>query len=155
MTETDAHLVFEVAGGRFALAVSGTRRVVPAMAVRELPGAPAIVVGAIDLQGHIVPVVDLRVRFGAAARPLRAADCFIIARAGRREVALWVDRVHGLVELTGSAFVATTEVLPDLPHVRGLMRGPDGLVLIADLERLLSLEEANQLEAALPGGASA
>ncbi len=155
MTESDAQLVFEVAGGCFALAVRETRRVVPAMAVRELPGAPAIVIGAIDLQGKFVPVVDLRVRFGADARPLRAADCFIVARAGKREVALWVDRVHGLVELTARAFVATAEVLPDLPHVRGLMRGPDGLVLIADLERLLSLEEASQLEAALPGGASA
>lgn len=153
--ESVAHLVFEVAGGRFALAVPETRRVVPAMWVRELPGAPAIVVGAIDLQGQIVPVVDLRVRFGAEPRPMRAADCFIVARAGRLEVALWVDRVHGLVELTGNAFVATTEVLPDLPHVRGLMRGPDGLVLIADLERLLSLEEASRLEAALPGGSSA
>jgi purine-binding chemotaxis protein CheW len=150
--ESDAHLVFGVAGGRFALAVCEARRVVPAMWPRDLPGAPEIVVGAIDLQGRIVPVVDLRVRLGAAARPMRASDCFVIARAGCRDVALWVDEVHGLVELNGQGIVPTTDVLPDLPHVRGLMRGPEGLVLIADLERLLSLEEAAQLDAAMPEG---
>lgn len=155
MTGIDAHLVFEVAGGRFALAVRDARRVVPAMLVRELPGAPEIVVGAIDLHGQVVPVVDLHVRFGAPARPMRAADCFIIAHAGRREVALWVDRVDGLEELAAGDIIAATDVVPELPHVRGLMRGPEGLVLITDLERVLSLEESRRLDAALQEGVTA
>lgn len=155
MTETDAHLVFELSGDRFAVALRDTQRVVPAMLGRELPGAPAVVAGAIDLHGHIVPVIDLRVRFGVASRPMRAGDCLIVARAGSREVALWADRVDGLVELAAGDMVAATDVLPELPHLRGIIRGPDGLVLITDLERLLSLEEATRLDGALREGVSA
>lgn len=154
MTVTDAYLLFQVGEERFALPLRDVTRVVPALWPRELPGAPEIVAGAIDLRGEIIPVVSLRARFGIVPRPMRAADQLIMARSGARLVALWVDRVEKICECLASDEVEAAQVVPDLPHLRGLLRRADGLVLIADLERLLSLEESRRLEAAMEGAGS-
>ena len=60
-------LLFELAAQRFAVALGDVIEVVRAVAIRRLPSAPAITLGIIDVRGEIIPVLDVRARFGLAA----------------------------------------------------------------------------------------
>src|SRR5205085_8492167 len=93
-------LVFEVAGRRFGLPAAVVREVLRAVALTPLPKAPAVVEGLVNVRGTLVPVLDVRGRFGLPAKPLAPTDHLIVARAGGRLVALRVDHAHDLLPLT-------------------------------------------------------
>ena len=117
--------------------------------IESLPKAPDIVLGVIDIQGRIVPAINLRRRFGLPEREIALSDRLIIARTSKRSLALLVDAVLGVFELPPAETVAAAAILPDLEYVEGVAKLSDGLVFIHNLETLLSLEEAGALDAAL------
>lgn len=142
-------VIFSLEGRRYALDLPRVSRVVRAVAVTPLPGAPAIVSGLIDLGGAVVPVVNLRERFNLPARPVQLTDQFVIASTGRRTVALRVDASHGVIDGAPEAIVPGDGILPGLGLVDGAVKRPDGLILIHDLGRLLSLDDEATLARAL------
>lgn len=149
--ETDARplVVIALDDRRYALPLARVLRSIRVVAITPLPGAPPIVLGIIDLAGAVLPVIDIRRRFGHAPRDVRLSDHLVVALAGRRAVALLVDETTGVAELPAGAVVPAGEILPGLGLVEGAMRLQDGLVLIHDLERLLSLEEDAEIDRAL------
>jgi purine-binding chemotaxis protein CheW len=142
-------LVFSLEGQLYALGLENVRRVIRSVAITPLPAMPAIMLGIIDLGGAVVPVMDIRGRFKHPARAIRLSDRFIIALSGKRSVALPVDGTHGTIEASRENFAAADAILPGLGLVEGAMKTDDGLILIHDLARLLSLEEAAAIDSAL------
>ncbi|MBV9774635.1 MAG: chemotaxis protein CheW [Gemmatimonadetes bacterium] len=150
-------LLFEVFAERCGIAVTEVRSVVRAVAVARLPGAPPVVEGVIDLRGETVPVLALRRRFRLPERPLHPDDVFVVARAGARTVALWVDAAVGMAVVDPAAIEPAGALVADPGHVAGVARLPDGLLLIHDPATFLSAAEADRLDAALAdraGGAA-
>ena len=143
-------VVFELEGQRYALPLAGVERIVRAAAVTPLPGAPEIVLGALDLEGSIVPVLDLRKRLLLPGRQVTPSDQFVIVATARRRLALVVDAAIGVIE--HGAADDPARLAPGLERFRGILAGGDGLVLIHDLEAFLSLDEADALDRSLRGG---
>jgi purine-binding chemotaxis protein CheW len=142
-------VVFRVDASRYALSLASVVRIVRAAQVTPLPLAPAVVLGAIDVAGDILPVFNLRQRFRLRERALDPADHFLLARTKRRTVALLIDDAIGVVEHSLHAVIESESLALDLAHVRGVMRLPDGLVIIQDLEAFLSPDESAALDSAL------
>jgi purine-binding chemotaxis protein CheW len=141
-------VLFALDAGRYALPLASVGRIVRAAAVTCLPLAPPAVLGVLDVEGRILPVFDLRERFRLPRRPVGPSDEFIIAHTARRNVVLVVDAALGVIEHPAEPVAAAT-LAPDLSHLQGIIPHPDGLVLIQDLERLLSSEEEHALDGAL------
>jgi purine-binding chemotaxis protein CheW len=99
-------VVFLLEGQRYALRLAAVERVVRAVEITPLPQAPEIVLGMINVEGRIVPVVNMRNRFGRPERAIELSDQFIIARTSRRAVALVVDSVNEVVACTEAQVVA-------------------------------------------------
>jgi purine-binding chemotaxis protein CheW len=142
-------VVFTMDEQRYALQLAAVESVVRMVEVTLLPQAPQIVLGVINAQGRIIPVVDIRRRFRLPARDIRLSDHLLIARTARRTVALALDAVTGIVEGSAQAVITAEEILPGLEYVEGVIKLEDGLILIHDLDTLLSLEEEQTLAAAL------
>ena len=142
-------VVFRVESNRYALPLSAVLRIVRAAQVTPLPLAPDVVLGAIDVEGDILPVFNLRQRFRLIGRELHPSDHFLLARTGRRTVVLVIDQPLGVVEYPAEAVIEAATLAPDLPHVRGVLRWSDGIVVIQDLEALLSPDEEAALDASL------
>ena len=120
-----------------------------------MPKAPAIVLGAINVHGRVLPVLDVRQRFLLPDRQMCPADWFLVAHTARHTVVLVVDESEGVVERPPADIVVSTQIVPGLDDFPGVVRLDDGLVLIHDLERFLSLDEARALDEAMderPGG---
>jgi purine-binding chemotaxis protein CheW len=125
------------------------RELVRAVAITPLPHAPSVIEGVVDVRGCVLPVLDVRARFGLPARPLDPSDHFIVASAGPRGVILRVDRATHLA-LVDEASVQTPQTLgPSAIYVAGVAKLEGGLVLIHDLTTFLSAAEAASLDEAL------
>jgi purine-binding chemotaxis protein CheW len=142
-------LVFALDEHRFGLPAEAVMEVVRVVASAPLPSAPEIVEGVINVRGAMVPVLDVRVRFGFPGTDVEPDQHLIVARAGPRVVALRVDRALALLTIPDDAFEPVERVAPGARLVAGVARLPDGVLVIHDLERFLSLEEGARLDAAL------
>lgn len=151
MTPPSPHSVaiFSLDDRSFALDVAKIEQVVRAVEIAPLPEAPPGVLGIIGVRGRIVPVFDLRVRFGLPSRAVRASDFLLIAHTGRRTVALSVDAVAGVVPASEAHIVASAEILPELRRLEGVMTIAGDIVLIHDLDEFLSAAEDQALAEAL------
>lgn len=145
-------VAFLIDGNRYALRLAQVERILPFAAVSPLPKAPAIALGVINLNGGVVPVLDIRRRLGFPARGYGVRAHLIAARTARRIVALPVDEALGVMEVAGGAVISPEAVLPGTGHVAGIVALPDGLLFIHDLDAFLSLDEEAQLGAALGEG---
>ncbi len=142
-------LRFSLDNQLFGLSAATVAEIVRAVAITPLPRSPGVVEGIIDVRGTIVPVFDLRQRFGYPERPLSPDDQFVIVTTSARQAALHVDRVIDLVEMDDASVADPSAVVTGVPHVAGIAQLPDGMVLIHDAETFLSAAEADTLELAL------
>jgi purine-binding chemotaxis protein CheW len=142
-------VVFELEERRYGLRLTAVERVLHAVDVTPLPQSPNVVWGVIDIEGQIVPVLSLRRRFGLPERAIGVSDHFVIARTARRTVALVVDTVRGVVERSAAEVIESDKILPDLNQIEGVIQLDDGMALIHDLDRFLSLDEERALAQAM------
>jgi purine-binding chemotaxis protein CheW len=142
-------LAFTLDDWRCALELSTVERVYRAVAVTPLPDAPDIVLGVVSVRGIVLPVVDIRRRFRLPEKNLTPDDRLIIARSTGCLVALVVDDVTDVVECAEKDITSPSAIVPGMEYVEGVARLKDGMILIHDLARFLSLEEKAVLEQAL------
>ncbi|WP_334181137.1 chemotaxis protein CheW [Methylobacter sp.] len=142
-------LVFTLDDWRCALELSSVEKVYRAVAVTPLPDAPDIVLGVVNVRGAVLPVVDVRRRFRLPEKNLTPDDQFIVANSSGRLVVLVVDNVAGVIECSGEDIVPASAIVPGMEYVEGVARLKDGMILIHNLARFLSLEEKTALEQAL------
>jgi purine-binding chemotaxis protein CheW len=147
-------LVFEIDSSRYGLPLASVREIVRAVAPAHLPGAPEVVEGVINYRGTVVPVFDLRSRFGHAAKPLEPNDHLIVATAGDALVAVRADRASWPVAVEAADIEALVSLAASA-YVSAVCRLPDDLVLIHDLQTFLSASESLELQEALAQGAAA
>jgi purine-binding chemotaxis protein CheW len=150
--DRDRIVIFTLDEPRYAILLSVVERVIRAVAITPLPKAPEIVLGIINMQGRIIPVIDVRQRFRLPVREIKLDDRFIITSTPRRLVALVVDSVSGVRELADGQMVNVEQSLPFAKYLKGVAKLEDNLVLIHDLDQFLSLDEKKALDAALAGG---
>ncbi len=148
-TKTDQIVVFTLDDISYAFPLRTVLRVMHAIEIKRLPQAPEIISGIINLQGRIIPVADIRKRLGLAEREVDPDDRLIIADTGKREVAILVDFVSGIRDIEPRQLSAATGTLSFAEYLSGVAKVDDGLVLIYDLDRFLSLDEEQELEKAM------
>lgn len=141
--------VFSVDGHRYGVPLSATEQVLHMVAISPLPGCPEVVLGAINIHGDVVPVLDVRRRLGLPDGDYGPAARLLVARTARRVVALPVDDVHGVLELDPSSVDPPDTVVPGIEHVSGVVPLADGLLLIHDLDAFFSVDEERQLAGSL------
>ena len=142
-------LAFSLDRQGYALRLGCVQRVARMVEVTPLPKAPEIVLGVVNVQGEIIPVLNMRKRFGLRERETNLSDQLVIARGAGRSVALVVDSVTGLLQRSTGEITATDEIVPGAEYVEGVAKLEDGILFIHNLDRFLSLDEEKQLQGSL------
>lgn len=149
MAKQARYVIFSLDGNSFAVPLHGVLSAERAVWVTPLPGAPEIVLGTVDMGQGLATAVDLRRRFGLPPRRLRVSDHFLMVQAAGRTLALVVDSVQGVDSVGAEDITLAGEIWPGLAYLDGVARLDQEIVLIHDLARLLSLDEAQALDQAL------
>jgi purine-binding chemotaxis protein CheW len=142
-------VVFTLDRQRYAVPLSVAERVVRMIEITPVPHAPDVVLGVINAQGRVIPVVDIRRRFRLPTRQPRASDQLLLARTTTRAVGLVVDAVIDVITPSDREISEGETILAHLPYVSGVVKYPDGLILIHDLDTCLSLDEEQALHEAI------
>ena len=143
------YLVFFLDDQRYSLHLPAVESVARMVYITPLPGAPEIVLGVVNLRGKVVPIVNIRQRFDLPKREILLTDWLIFAHTTTRLVGLAVNSVMGVAECLEQCVVPIDEFFPPLKYLRGVIKFQDGLILIQNLGKLLSLEEEKSLDLAL------
>lgn len=149
MNNTEQLVVFTLDENRYALYLPAVERVVRMVEITPLPEAPGIVLGVINLQGQVIPVINMRRRFNLADRELELGDQLVIARTPQRTLAFAAESVSSVIEYPQQKVIEGEKILPDMEYVEGVVKLEDGMILIHDLATFLSLEEAKMPDNAL------
>ena len=137
----------------YGINVFKVREVMRVPEITQSPDMPNAVQGMVSLRGALVPVIDLRSRFGLPPRALEPDDQFVLAHGAGRTVALWADAVAGVEACSESELVAADSVLPGSELIEGVFKRPDGLVLVCNPQQIVPLAERKRLEGALHSAA--
>ncbi|MFI8743813.1 chemotaxis protein CheW [Pseudomonas sp. NPDC077186] len=142
-------LPFRLAGQQLAVPLENVIRVIPALKCTPLPGAPQTVLGLVNLRGQMVPVIDLARCFSWPSSPLALWQPFLWLRSHQRDLLAPVDAVETACEcMVEHLFEADRPQVPS-QRIRGVLRTDEGMLLIQDVEQLLSDAEEQQLQRAL------
>ncbi|VVB92208.1 CheW-like domain protein [uncultured archaeon] len=142
MNSLDQVVVFSIDEQRYALPLSVVERIVRIVEITSLPKAPDIVLGVVNVQGRIIPVVNLRRRFGKPSREINLSDQLVIARTSKRIIAFVSDSVSGVAGIPEKEVVTAEEILPGLEYIKGIVKRDDGMIHPLDIDTILSFEEA-------------
>lgn len=145
-SETEKIVLFSLDEPRYALYLSVVKRVVLSVEIIPLPKAPDIILGVVNYQGTIIPVIDIRKRFRLPTREISLEDQFIIAKTSKRLIVIVVDSVSGVYELEKNQIVDTAEAFPYTVYLSGITKLDTNVILISDLEKFLSLDEEQILD---------
>lgn len=139
-------IVFSIDEQRYALPLSTVERVVRAVEVTTLPKAPDIVLGVVNVQGRIIPVVNIRRRFGLQEQEINLNDQLVIAYTPKRSIAFVADNVSGVIGIQEKEVVAAEEILPGMEYVKGIVKQDDGMIHILDIDSILTFGEVKSLD---------
>jgi purine-binding chemotaxis protein CheW len=146
---TDQIVIFTLDELFYALPMQSVVKVIESEEIHPLSQTPDLISGIINYKGRVIPVGDIRKRFGLPEHEIGPDDRIIIADTGKREVAIVVDSVTGITDLKQGQLEVSGTGPPLSEHITGVAKVKDDLVLIYDLDRFLSSDQEKQLDIAL------
>lgn len=149
--ETTQLVVFKLGEEEFGVNILQVREIEKLdQGLTRVPKAPHFVEGVINLRGEIIPIVDLRKRFGLTLPPLGLDSRLIIVEVGEEAVGMLVDAVVEVLRVPVSAIESAPSITKGVNsyYLAGVAKIEERLIVLLNLERALSPEEAEELSKA-------
>ena len=146
----DEQLVgLELAGELYGVEIDRIQEIIRMQPITKVPNGPAFVEGVTNLRGRVIPVMDLRKRFGLPVGADGHHARIVVAELGTHTVGLIVDAVSEVLRVSAEAIEPPSSLVTtaDSAYLRGVAKLGERLVLLLELSRLLSTEEGATLAA--------
>ena len=136
-------VTFVLKGEVYGINVMQVQEVLRVSEIAPVPGAPAYVLGIINLRGNVVTVIDTRARFGLPSTDVDDASRIIVIESEKQVVGMLVDAVAEVVELREGEI----DVAPNVGneessrYIQGVATREGKLLILVDLNKLLTDEE--------------
>lgn len=133
------HVLFQVAETTYAIPASEVEQLEMIEEITRVPDSPPFLEGIVYVRGRVVPVVNLRVRFGLPPIAFELSSRLIVVRLGSRLVALAVDSAREYRSFPAEALEPAPEALMgyDADYFAGVFHHEKRLILVLDVARLL------------------
>lgn len=138
---------FKVEGQPYAVDIMKIKQIIRPLKITRLPQAPGFVEGVIQLRGMVIPVIDLRKRFGLSAPDPKLDRKVIIAQVDRHVIGLLVDEVTEVISLPRTEIQPPPRMFKGIQsdYLHGVCRYREEILLLLNLDELLSREEKGSL----------
>lgn len=142
-------VVFELCAEYYGVDIARVESIIKMQAITQMPHAPAFVEGVTNLRGKVLPVIDLRKRFGLGSQAADKNSRIIVVSVDGTEVGMTVDGVSEVLTLPEGAVEAAPAITTtvDSTFITGIAKLDGRLVILLDLERILSTQEQEKLVA--------
>jgi len=140
----DQVVIFLLNKQRFAIPLNMVEQIIRAVEVTSIPNAPQTICGVINYHGNIIPVYDFHQRIGISGVITKPDNRFVITSMSNFKVALRVDDIEGIEQLSSDNLVVSESIQNGL-DIYGVIKTVDRLVIVYNLEAFLNSEEINFL----------
>jgi purine-binding chemotaxis protein CheW len=139
---TALHVAFRVGNADYAIAATEVLHLEAFESATHVPGAPSYVAGLVQTRGQVVPVVDLRARFGLGAAEHTADRRVVVVKVGSRVAGLLVDSAREVLQIDEAAIAKPPELIDDQAggFVRAIATVTKRMFLLVDVPRVLGEE---------------
>lgn len=140
-------VVFELANEFYGIDIAVVESIIKMQAITQLPQTPTYIKGVTNLRGTVLPVIDLRIRFGLETQPDTKQTRVIIVTMGKVKVGVMVDGVSEVLRISDGSI----EPLPAMVNsvnadfLKGIVRLEDRLIILLEVEKVLALQEQEAL----------
>lgn len=137
------HIVFKVAGAEYAIPADLVLQMESYTGATRVPGSPPWVAGIVQIRGKVIPVVDLRLRFGLPAIESTLDSRIVVGKAGDRAVGLLVDSAREVLKLSDSEVSAPPSMVTDQAEgfVTAVARPGKRLLMLIDFMKVIGEEK--------------
>lgn len=145
--DVSEHLTFTLGKEVFALDITSVREVLELTPITKIPRTPDFMRGVINLRGHAVPVMDMRLKFGMPMAQVTVDTCIIIVEvefeAERIVMGGLVDSVREVFEIPPEAMEATPRMGTSInvDYIKGIGKQDGEFIIVLDIDRLFSAKE--------------
>ncbi|ATY85006.1 chemotaxis protein CheW [Kyrpidia spormannii] len=142
-------IVFQLATEEYGVEVSQVLSIERVQKITRVPRTPAFVKGVINLRGVVTPIIDLRARFGLPEVEYTDDTRIVVVAVGEMEVGLVVDAANDVIDVPMSRVDPPPAVVGGVKadYLRGVAKLDDRLLVLLNLDRVLSVQEVAELGA--------
>jgi purine-binding chemotaxis protein CheW len=145
------YLTFHLGEEEYAIRVMKVREIMGVQHITAVPQTPANVKGVINLRGKVIPVIDLRVKFGMPEKEYGQRTCIIVVQLDgdvAQQMGLVVDEVSEVLTLADSDIEDTPDFGPGIqtPYLLGMAKVKGKVKILLHIDRVLSTNELQGLE---------
>jgi purine-binding chemotaxis protein CheW len=143
-TSTEQQLVsFDLATESYGVDIGAVREIIRLQEITNVPRTPEFVEGVINLRGKVIPVVDLRKRFGLPVGDQSAENRIVVVDIGGQDIGVIVDAVNEVLRIFSDSVEPPSSVITtaDSDYLMGIAKVDDKLLILLDQESVLSAEE--------------
>jgi len=154
ITEAAQYLTFKLENEVFAVGVSSVREILDYTAITKVPRTPDYMRGVINVRGSVVPVVDLRLKFGMTKTEQLVNTCIIVLEIGLDDettvLGALADSVQEVIELEPAQIEPPPKIGTRLKteFIRGIGKGDSEFIMILDIDKVFSSDELSAIETA-------
>jgi purine-binding chemotaxis protein CheW len=147
--ETSQFISFAIGDDQYGVDIMAVREIKGWSQITHLPRQPDYMRGVLNLRGVMVPIIDLRCRFGQGMTEATPLHIVIVVQIGSRHVGILADRVLDIVAANASQIQPVPRVAEGMraDFLSGLMTIESGMIALIDLTHLLSVSVAEGLDA--------
>ncbi|OEU67505.1 MAG: chemotaxis protein CheW [Desulfovibrio sp. S3730MH75] len=140
-------VTFSIAEEEFGVDILAVQEIIRTMEITKVPRAPVFVEGVINLRGKVIPIVDLRSKFGLETREHDQSTRIIVIEITSMIIGFVVDSVSEVLRIPANTIEPPPPVVSGLEseYISGVGKLEDRLLILLDLDRLLSDDEQEQL----------
>ncbi len=145
--EEEQLVVFELAGESYGVDIGAVNTIIRMQRITHVPRAPVFVEGVINLRGSIVPVIDLRKRFGLGTFEESKASRIVVTETKSGLMGIIVDAVTETASLPTDAIEPPSSLVTtaDSHYLRGVAKMDERLIILLNLESILTESESDEL----------
>ena len=142
-------VVFELANEFYGINIAVVESIIKMQAITQLPQTPAYLKGVTNLRGTVLPVIDLRNRFGLDAQKDTRQTRIMSVTMGNIKVGMMVDGVSEVLRISDESVEPLPPMINSVNSVflKGIARLEDRLIILLEVEKVLDLNEQISLEA--------
>jgi purine-binding chemotaxis protein CheW len=148
------YLTFTLAEEEYGIGILKIKEIIGMMPITSVPQTPEFVKGVINLRGKVIPVIDLRLRFGMGEIDYTERTCIIVveidSQAGTVLIGIVVDSVSEVLNVKGDDIADTPTFGTKLntEYILGMAKMEGGVKILLDINQVLSSEEISALKKA-------
>ena len=141
---------FRIGDEEFGVDILKVQEINRMLGVTRVPNAPHYIDGVINLRGKVIPIVDLRARFGMARKEKDKNTRIVVVELSGRIVGFVVDSVSEVLRIPKSVVEPTPQIATSVAteYITAVGKLEDRLLILLDLDKVLSAQEKKNLEVA-------